>query len=251
MAAVAIALAARRAGALSAGGAAAAVVVGTVCMAAGLSWGALLVAYFVASTGLSRFRAAEKERRTSGVVAKGGARDAVQVVANGGLFTLAALGSLLAPSAVWNAAAAGALAAAAADTWATELGTLSRQLPRLVTTGRPVAAGTSGAVTWLGTLGSVAGALFVAGAAALGGWGVVAVTAALAGGLAGSAADTVLGAVAQARRWCPRCDQPTERRTHTCGSPTNVVGSLRWFDNDAVNLASGVVGLAIGAACAV
>jgi hypothetical protein len=61
----------------------------------------------------------EKERRTGGVVAKGGERDARQVLANGGLFTLAALGSLLAPSPLWEAAGAGAIAAATADTWAT------------------------------------------------------------------------------------------------------------------------------------
>ena len=250
--AVGIAASARRADALSTSGAAAAVAVGTACVAAGWSWGALLIAFFVVSTALSRLGRAEKAARTAGVVAKGGARDARQVLANGGFFTLAAVGSLVAPGALpWTAAGAGALAAATADTWGTEVGTLVRQPPRLVTTGRPVAPGTSGAVTTAGTLASVAGALFVAGLAAVAGWGAPAALGALAGGLAGAAADTVLGATLQARRHCPRCDAPTERLRHACGEPTRLAGGLPWFDNDGVNLASGLLGLAAGAACAV
>src|SRR3954464_8873352 len=90
LAAIAIALAARRAGSLANSGAFAAVLVGTAAVAAGWSWGALLVLYFVSSSALSHAGGAEKERRTSGVVAKGGARDAVQVIANGGVFALCA-----------------------------------------------------------------------------------------------------------------------------------------------------------------
>src|SRR5215212_2431565 len=59
-----VALAARRAHALSFGGAAAAVVVGSFAVAAGWAWGALLIAYFVASIALSRLRGAEKAQRT-------------------------------------------------------------------------------------------------------------------------------------------------------------------------------------------
>ena len=53
-----VALAARRAHALSFGGAAAAVVVGSFAVAAGWAWGALLIAYFAASIALSRVRGA-------------------------------------------------------------------------------------------------------------------------------------------------------------------------------------------------
>lgn len=51
----------------------------------------------------------------------------------------------------------GALATMTADTWATELGTLSRIPPRLITTGRVIAAGSSGGVSVLDTLAAVAG----------------------------------------------------------------------------------------------
>ena len=69
----------------------------------------------------------------------------------------------------------GALVAANADTWATELGVLSRSPPRLVTTLRQVAPGTSGAVSGVGMLAATAGAAFVGLVAALAGarWSLV------------------------------------------------------------------------------
>ena len=238
--ALAIALLARRAGSLAPSGAAAAVVVGTVCAAAGWGWGALLVAFFVASSALSRLGARRKEARTAGVVAKGGARDAWQVVANGGPFAAAALLSLLAPGEGWMVLGAGALAAATSDTWATEIGTLAGGAPRSILGLRPVPPGTSGGVTLAGTLAALAGAAFVAALA----WGLrwPSAGAILVGGIAGSTADSLLGATVQARRWCDRCGTGTERELHLCGAPTRRHGGLSWLDNDGVNLACALAG---------
>ncbi|MDE3128917.1 MAG: DUF92 domain-containing protein, partial [Gemmatimonadota bacterium] len=144
-----IAAAARRARALSRSGAAAAVLVGTAAVAAGWDWGALLVAFFVASSLLSRVRRREKEAAIEGIVAKGDERDAVQVLANGALFAVAALGYVAAPAFVWQAMGGGALAAATADTWSTEIGMLTPAPPRSIVTLRRVPAGTSGGVTLL------------------------------------------------------------------------------------------------------
>ena len=240
LAATAIALLARRAGSLDASGAAMAVVVGTISVAAGWSWGALLVAFFVASSALSRLGARRKEERAGSIVDKGGARDARQVLANGGLFALAALLSLLAPWPGWMVAGAGALAAATSDTWATEIGTLAGGAPRSIISGRPVPTGTSGGITLAGTLAALCGAAFVAALAWSFRWPASA--AILLGGLAGSTADSLLGATIQARRWCERCEAATERAVHDCGSPTRPSGGLRWLDNDGVNLAAALVG---------
>lgn len=244
-----IAFAARRARSLAPSGAAAATVVGTIAIAAGWGWGALLIAYFAASSALSRWRGAEKARRTDDVVAKGGERDARQVLANGGAFALAALGALTASTTaatvLWGAAAAGALAAAAADTWATEIGTLATQPPRSVFTGRRVAAGTSGAISLPGTLAMIVGALAVAALARA--VGVAPFAAAALGGVAGAMADTVLGAAMQERRWCARCQMATERTMHACGATTACVGGVPGVDNDVVNVACSVVGAAVSA----
>jgi uncharacterized protein (TIGR00297 family) len=247
-----IATAARRARALAPSGATAAAVVGTIAVAAGWAWGALLVAYFVSTSALSRWRAAEKARRTDAIVEKGGERDARQVLANGGAFALAAVGALAATSphaaAVWGAAGAGALAAAAADTWATETGTLAGGAPRSIRTLRAVPAGTSGAVSIVGTAGMLAGAATLATLATL--LGLAPWWPAFVGGVAGAALDTALGAALQERRWCGRCAAATERRVHDCGEPTACVGGIARVDNDVVNAACGLAGAAVSAALA-
>jgi uncharacterized protein (TIGR00297 family) len=239
-----IALGAHRAGSLARSGAAVAIVVGTIAIATGWSWGALLIAFFIASSALSRFHADAKARRTGDLVAKGGARDAAQVLANGGGFACAALFSLLVPWDGWMALGLGALAATTADTWGTEVGTLSDTPPRSITTGRTVPAGTSGAVTRSGLAATAAGALFVAGAAALFGWPPRVAGAALAGGIVGALADSLLGALWQERRWCPRCAALTERDVHTCGATTELAGGMAWMNNDVVNFLSSLVGAA-------
>jgi uncharacterized protein (TIGR00297 family) len=249
LAAAAVALVARRTGSLSTSGAVAATAVGAAAVAAGWRWGALLVVYFITSSLLSRLGAAEKARRTGSVVEKGGPRDAIQVLANGGLFALcAALAHLVQPPADARLAVAalGALAASTADTWATELGTLFGRAPRSLLTLRRVPPGTSGAVSVAGTLAMIAGALLIAVLArALSLTGTVGVVA--IGGAAGAMADSLLGATLQERRWCDACALATERRVHDCGTRTRLAGGLAWMDNDAVNLLATLTGAVVAA----
>jgi uncharacterized protein (TIGR00297 family) len=202
--------------------------------------------YFIASTLLSQFRRGEKIHRVGGRMEKTGARDAVQVASNGGLFVLAALVYWVSPQWAWQAIGAGALAASAADTWATELGSLARSLPRSIITRERVAPGTSGGVTLLGTAASALGALFVASIVVALGWPVPAFWAALAGGILGSLIDSVLGATAQARFWCASCGLATERRVHGCGTTTAHRGGLPWLNNDGVNTLATAAGAAVG-----
>jgi len=213
---------------LTADGVAAAAAVGAATWW-GLGWRGvtLLFAFFISSSLLTRLAGPH-----------GGRRNARQVLANGGV---AALGAFVGS---WTVAA-GALAAATADTWATELGSLSPHPPRLLTTGRPVPAGTSGAVTLAGSAGGAAGALFLA-----------AVTAALfrpprspfvliaAAGLVGMLADSLLGATLQGKYACLACGRVGERRDETCHGPMLLVHGSRSLDNDGVNLAATVAGAA-------
>lgn len=241
-----IAWLARRVGALSSSGAVAATVIGTVAVGAGWSWALILIVYFVSASALSRFRAADKDARTAGRVEKGGARDAAQVAANGGVFAIAALLHWSGAHPTWQMAGAAALAASAADTWATELGTLARSAPRSILGGRVVPAGTSGGVTVQGFTAGIAGAALIAGTVALARWPAAAVTSALAGGILGCVLDSLLGAAVQARRWCPACRADTERRVHQCATVTEVRGGFAWLDNDGVNAASTLGGALLG-----
>jgi uncharacterized protein (TIGR00297 family) len=237
-----IAVVARRAGTLSRTGSAVAVGLGGAAVAAGWSWAVLLVLYFVSSVALTRFRASAKAARTGAVVAKGGARDAVQVLANGGVFGLADLLWLVSGWEGWRAVATGALAAAASDTWATEIGTLAARAPRSIIGLRRVPTGTSGGVSAPGLAAAVAGAAFLAVAALALGWPRGTAGAGFAGGIVGSTIDSLLGATVQVRRWCDRCNAPTERAVHQCGATTRVVGGITWVDNDAVNALSTACG---------
>ena len=241
--ALVISLVARRARALNDGGTLAATIVGTLALLAGWRWGVLLLLYFASSSALSRIGAATKERRTSGIVEKGGERDALQVVANGGLFAVAAALAILVPHYDgWLALGAGALAASASDTWGTEIGTLIGGTPRSILGFRPVATGMSGGITVAGTLAAIAGALFVAFATSLLDWPTRVAVAAALGGLTGSTIDSLLGASLQGRRWCNRCERASEREIHDCGATTRRAGGVPWLTNDAVNLACGIMG---------
>lgn len=243
----AIATVALRARALSRDGAVAATVMGAVATAAGWAWAGVLILFFLLGTAVSRVGAARKARRTAAIVAKGGARDARQVLANGGGFALLALASVAWPWPAWWAGAIGALAAAASDTFATEIGTLASLPPRSILGRGAVPPGTSGGVSLPGTLGGVLGALLLAlPAAALAGWGLGAAGLLTAAGVLGSLADSLLGATLQARRWCGTCEAHTEREVHSCGRATVHAGGVRWLDNDAVNLAATLVGAAAG-----
>lgn len=237
-----IAFTARRLGALGTGGAVAALSLGTIAIAAGWSWGALLIAFFVGSSILSRIGDEEKQLRTADVVAKGKERDAIQVLANGGVFGVAALLWLLFPSAAWLALGGGALAAATADTWGTEVGTLSAAPPRMITTWDAVPPGTSGAVSAAGIVATVCGAAFIALLTRLASWPEDVGMAVMLGGISGALADSFLGAWLQARRYCPVCETSTERHVHRCGTRTNEAGGVVWLDNDVVNLLAAVIG---------
>ena len=248
--ATAVALAAHRARALSTSGAAAAIVTGTLAVAAGWSWAIILITYFTCATGLSRYRSAEKEQRSSGVTEKRGARDAVQDFANGGAFAAMAVGYLIRPDPWWQALAAGALAAAAADTWATEIGVLARATPRAILGWQPVAVGTSGGVTAQGMFAAVAGAASTALITWLVRWPAIATVSAIVGGILGCVLDSIVGAWLQGRRWCASCATATEQRIHRCGSATTAAGGVAWLDNDGVNAIATFGGALFGAGAA-
>ena len=237
-----IAALAWRAGSLSRSGAGAAVIVGALAVTAGWSWGILLIWFFVSSSVLTHWRERIKTARTRSVVERGGTRDAVQVMANGAVFALAGAVGLWQGSTSWQAFGLGSLATAAADTFATEVGTAFGATPRLILGGRRVVAGTSGAVSGMGTLASFVGAASMGGAAWVMAWTAPVAVAVSVGGVVGAFADTLLGATVQERRHCDQCGQATERRVHDCGTTTSRTGGMRGFRNDAVNLTSGALG---------
>lgn len=238
-----VALAAWRAGALTRDGGLAAIVVGTgVLLGAGWGGAAMLAAFFVPSVLVGR--AAVLGGRASDPA--GEVRTARQVFANGAAAGVGALLEHPFPGlGFWIVC--GALAAAAADTWATSLGAFSRTDPRHLLTGRRVPRGTSGGVSIEGTLAALAGAATVAVSGSLAGGGMPLLLPGITIGFGGMLLDSLLGATLQGRFLCARCGEPAERRTHRCGTPARPVGGWRWLDNDGVNALSTTLA-ALGAA---
>jgi len=242
-----------RKAALSADGAVAATAVGASTFAyGGLPASAALVAFFVSGSALSRRRAVAGEL----VAAKGHRRDAVQVLANGGIAALAlAAGGWRSgdanPSSRWRGAALGALAAASADTWASEIGVRSKTPPRSILTGEVVRPGASGGVTTLGWLAAGAGALAVGSAWTLPGERRVhPVAVAAVAGLCGSLADSLAGATLQAGYFCETCGETFEAAGEHCRWPLRLVKGHALVTNDVVNGIGTAVGAVVGAVLA-
>lgn len=241
--------------ALSASGAVGAVLVGTLIFGlGGWEWGLLLITFFVSSSWLSHFRKEDKEQ-VAEKFAKGSRRDFGQALANAGLGAILAVVSVRYPEPLLFAAFVGVMATVNADTWATELGILSRIPPRLITSGDEVLPGTSGGVTSLGIWASVAGAMLIGTVATalvqlgslLGGngWSLRAISyslLAVVGGLVGSLFDSLLGATVQGIYYCDHCEKETESPIHHCGRPTQPLRGWGWLNNDVVNFLASVVG---------
>lgn len=233
-----VAFAAYRLGSLTRSGAIAAFVVGAITFdIGGWSGAAVLFAFFLPSTILSRIGRARKRALVD--VGKHGARDAWQVLANGGVATLCIA---LAPRGgeLFFAGFAGAFAAAAADTWGTEIGTLAQGRPHSILTLKPLETGLSGGVTIVGTLATLAGAAFVAGVSAA--THVAPFMPVLIAGFGGATVDSILGASAQALRYCPDCERACETNPHYCGAPTELRRGIALLENDGVNFAATLSG---------
>ncbi|MDQ6943521.1 MAG: DUF92 domain-containing protein [Candidatus Eremiobacteraeota bacterium] len=264
-----VAFVAWRARSLTRSGAIAAFVVGTLTYGAGtVGFTLILLAFFGSSVVLSRLGRARKRALVD--IGKHGARDAMQVIANGGIATACAVGFAFTHDVRWAVAFAGAYAAATADTWATEIGTLAGHAPRSIVSFRPVPAGMSGGITLAGTAAEIGGALWIGlvapvgivltymvagadfglsfGAPVVFGIGVRELAIVPIAGIAGATVDSLLGATLQELRRCDVCDRTCETDPHACGNPTRLVRGLRGVSNDVVNLLATGAGAAVAVA---
>ncbi|WP_411964316.1 DUF92 domain-containing protein [Haloferax sp. YSMS24] len=170
----------------------------------GFGWAILLASFFGIGALATKFRYERKAER--GVAEDNeGARgtgnvlgnSAVSLLAVVGFATMETIGQPLG-SDLFVLAFAGSVAAAMSDTLSSEIGGLFDK-PRLITSLKPVPAGTDGAVTWQGELAGVAGAALVAGSAyvLLPLPDVAAAIAILVGGVIGMTVDSLLGATVE------------------------------------------------------
>lgn len=218
----------------------------------GLPFSVPILAFFVFSSLLTKVGKTRK-KHLSGIFEKTGARDAGQVLANGLIPALILLVWYRTQNPIWIVCYLAALASAAADTWATELGVLSKSDPRSILNFRKVEPGTSGGVSGLGMSGAILGALLIATTGFLFNasnarthfqWrDVLFVTVA---GVIAQTVDSFLGASCQATYRCRKCHQISEKKRHCNGAETRRISGHRWINNDVVNVTAVVFGVLMG-----
>lgn len=253
---------------LDASGALAAIGVGFGSIYADASFGAALAAFFFSSSAVTRIRS-DIKRKVDEHFKDGGGRNWVQVLANGLVPTLIAAAFVVSgASANLASAYVGYYACCGGDTWASELGVLSKSKPRLITDPRrEVTAGTNGGVTALGWAasaggGAVVGSAFFVGRALVESMGGASAMSAASGsasptieflyitafgaacGLFGSLVDSVLGATIQYSGYCSE----RERVVSKPGPTVTRISGLEFLSNSAVNLVSGIVTACVAAA---
>ena len=211
-------------------------------------WGMLML-FFVSASVISRVGATAKMQLAS-MHEKGGERDAIQVLANGGAGLVGSVLFATTGEPAFAVAAAGGFAAANADTWASELGVLSPVPPRSIVTRRQLQAGASGGVTRAGTLASIAGSALIALWFVLWVWVQQAPSGGIAGparaglllliitaaGSIGSLIDSLLGATVQAL-YQTEDGSLTEKRSSN-GVANTLIRGFPAVTNDVVNFVS-------------
>lgn len=202
----------------------------------------LLGAFFLSSTLLTKWKRAKKEDKEAIHNEDKQGRSAGQVLANGGAALLASAGQLIAPDPFWLIMFSAAFASATADTWASEIGVLSKKRPFHIKEWKKVDRGLSGAVSLLGTFAAALGALFIS-------WSLyilyepalVTVLLVAFSGFIGNVADTIFGAWFEQKFICQICKKETESKMH-CSTRTIQVFGFSWFTNNLVNFTSTFIG---------
>lgn len=205
----------------------------------GWLWAVPILTFFITSSILSKMWKSRKAESNL-LFEKSSQRDWAQVLANGGMAGLSMIFWYIWPKPIWYAIYLGSLAAVTADTWATEIGVLSKKNPRLITTFKRVIPGTSGGISAVGLFGSLMGSFLIAavGIACAPHFFLSPVRAILiitAAGLGASLVDSLFGATLQAQFRCTICNKITERHFHCNNTRTIFERGKKWINNDVVN----------------
>lgn len=210
-----------------------------------LTW-ALLILFFTSSGCIHFAKKMLKVNNIDTITEKGHTRDAWQVIAN----SLPAITSLIifyyTKNQLFLIGYVSAIAGATADTWGSEIGTLSRTAPRSIISFKSIEQGISGGVSVLGSIASFFGSLLIS----VSFWLLyelyhtsnlsvsMLLLVPLICGVANAFIDSLLGATLQVKYSCPVCGQVTEKRQHHLNQTQRISG-ISWLTNDWVNFFSG------------
>jgi len=215
-------------GSLSRSGFYGALIMGIIVTLIG-SWRFLLplAAFFILSSLLSKI-----VKNTSFYQTKGSTRDIVQVYANGGIALLICIFDFIQPNDINFFLFLASVSAAMSDTWATEIGKISKKRPISIINFIPMDHGLSGGITRIGIIGSLLGSSLFG----LTIWCVIPmppfkVYGIILCGLFGSVFDSFLGATIQAKY-----ETQTGEIIESYQEGANFISGISYVNNDMVNL---------------
>lgn len=216
------------------------------------AFSSVLLLFFFSSSFLSKLGRTRKSK-LSDYTQKSNQRNAWQILANGSVPTLLLIVWFYSQACIFILLFLISLASATADTWATEVGVLSKSAPRSILSFKKVPKGTSGGVSILGTAAAFSGALIVAI------FGLLIFSVYLSFqftfrdvllitiiGLAAQIFDSILGASLQAKYRCLRCEKTCEQNEHCTGTGTKLISGWKRMNNDVVNWISAVFAASAG-----
>ncbi|KAF7838625.1 protein PGR [Senna tora] len=244
---------------LSLSGAVSGFVVMAIHIFVGYRFGAMLLAFFFSSSKLTKM-GEERKRKVDPEFKEGGQRNWIQVLCNSGISTVLVItvwkltegrdkclnskDSTLITSLIGGVI--GHYSCCNGDTWSSELGILSDDQPRLITTFKPVRRGTNGGVTKAGLLAAAAAGSIIGLSFVLVGLltarcdsdialkQLLVIPISTLAGLFGSLIDSLLGATLQFTGFC-------SVRNKIVGKPgptVKKISGLSILDNNAVNFVS-------------
>ena len=167
---------------------------------------------------------------------KSGKRDAIRILCNVGIASLAVVLAAVLHSRRFLTVYAAVMVESLADSLASKLGPLSEGLTVDICTFKKIAPGLSGGVSITGTAAAAIGSLIISLCLLLYPWSDwICVLSAAGCGFLGCMFDSAAGSLIQLKYRCPVCGSIVEGEIH-CGQRTVQVKGMRFINNDMVNL---------------
>lgn len=241
------ALISKRLRVLSTSGALAATIVGIfIAIGFGIKGLFVLGIFFASSSVLSKFKAHDKEK-VAELLENDDERNWKQVLANGLGAAVFSLCFYFFQSPLFLVAFLILIASSTSDTWASEIGVLSKKKPFSIKNLQKVPPGTSGAISVLGTVMALLGAILIAtiGKLLFFEINLTAFFIIILFGFFGNVIDTLLGAFTQVTFKCQNCGLITERLFH-CNKHTELYSGTKFVNNEIVNFSSSLIASLVG-----